>query len=32
MNSCKHEGATEIIEIIGTDETIAICHECGCEI
>lgn len=29
---CTHEGATETIEIRGTDETIVICHECGCEV
>lgn len=31
MNNCKHE-ENETIVIQGTDETIVICHLCGCEV
>lgn len=31
MEQCIHEN-NETIEIKGTDESIVICHDCGCEI
>lgn len=31
MKQCKHEN-NETIDVKGTDETIVICQDCGCEL
>lgn len=28
---CTHENS-EIMNVIGTEETVTICHDCGCEV